>query len=351
VKVPLIYKERPLFGFDLGSNTAKVVQLRPGGKTYEVLGYGFAEYPSEALVEGIVVDPEEVAKALKPLIKQAKIGHIEATRVAISLPTAKVFTRMLQLPPMSDADLDQAIRLEAEQYVPVPITDLYIDYEITEREGDKLNVLMVAAPRAIVDSYLKLFDILGLEVMFVESSLSAVTRALVWEQAFDTPTMVADIGSHSIDLTIVDHTIRLTDTIAMGGDDLTTTLMKELKLSHEQATEIKYKFGIGPSAIQPKVVPVLTPLVRHMVDEIKRVLKYYADKQGDKQAPVGAMVLAGGSASMPGLVDYLKAELGIEIRVGDPWKNLKIGHLAAVTAHEAPMYTTAIGLALLEHKV
>lgn len=351
MKVPLIYKDRPLFGFDLGWGTAKLVQLRPTNKSYNVVGYGYAEFPADAIVEGIIVDPDEITKAVLPLLKQIKFGRIDATRVAIALPTSKVFTRMLQLPPMSEADLDQAIRLEAEQYVPVPVADLYIDYEITDHNGDKVNVLMVAAPRAVVDSYLKLFDQLNLEVIFVESSLSAVTRAVVWEQALDKPTLVADIGSHAIDLTVVDHSIRLTDTVAMGGEDLTNALVNELGIPRDQAVEIKYKFGIGPSGFQGKVVPVLTPKLRHMVDEIKRVLKYYGDHGSEKSAPVGAVVLAGGTSSMPGLADYLRAELGLDIRVSDPWKNLQAKRIQAVSKHEAPMYTTAIGLALLEDKV
>ncbi|WP_446893565.1 type IV pilus biogenesis protein PilM, partial [Acinetobacter sp. NS4_7] len=86
-------------------------------------------------------------------------GKITSKRVASALPVAKVFTRVIELPPMNPADLGAAVRLEAEQYIPVPLPDLYIDYEIIESKADQIQVLMVAAPRAIVDSYLKLFDL------------------------------------------------------------------------------------------------------------------------------------------------------------------------------------------------
>src|SRR5665647_3377429 len=119
MRVPLIYRDRPLFGFDLGSRTAKMIQLKPHGNSMLVLGYGYADFPADALVEGIVVDPQEIAKALRPLLKQMSYGRINATRAAVSLPTAKVFTRMRELPPMGTADLAQAIKFEAEQYIPV----------------------------------------------------------------------------------------------------------------------------------------------------------------------------------------------------------------------------------------
>jgi type IV pilus assembly protein PilM len=347
MRVPLIYHDRPIFGFDLGSRTAKLVQLRPGGKNMQVLGYGYANFPGEAIVEGIIVDPKEVAEALAPVMKQMSFGHISATRVAASLPVAKVFTRVLELPPMNPADLGAAVRLEAEQYIPVPLPDLYIDYEIIEQQSEHIDVLMVAAPRAIVDSYIKLFDLMNLEVSFVESSLLAVTRAIVSATVLTKPTLVADIGSNSIDLTVHDKVIRLTDTIALGGDTLTTQLVSDLGITREQANEIKFKFGLGPSGLQQKIVPSLQKPLGKICSEMKRVIKYYQDRSGDKR-PVEMIIISGGSASMPGLDEFLTAEIGLPVTIADPWAGLQLKRLQAVSKFDAPMYTTAIGLARLE---
>lgn len=347
MRVPLIYKERPIFGFDLGSRTVKILQLqRRRGKT-EVLGYGYANFTGEALVEGILADPEMVAEATRPLLKQLTFGKITANRVAISLPTGKVFTRLLKLPQMSPGDIEQAVRYEAEQYVPVPLADLYLDHQVIESTSENLSVLMVAAPRAIVDSYLKLFDLLGLEVVFAESSISSVTRANLWKNPEAEATLVADIGSHSIDITVYDHALRLTDTIAIGGEDLTAKLVKDLELTYDQANEIKYRFGIGPSGLQPKVVPALQPVLENMVREVKRIMKYYADQSGQEK-PIKTIIISGGTAAMPGLIEFLNAELGLEVKVGNAWQSLNTHHIQGVNDRDAPMYTTAIGLALLE---
>lgn len=350
MRVPLVYRDQPIFGFDLGTRTAKLIQLRPSGKNVEVQGYGYAMFPEDATVEGIIVDPQEIVTALRPLMKKMSFGTITATRVAASLPVAKVFTRVLELPPMNPADLGQAVKLEAEQYIPVPLPDLYIDYETIETGPERNEVLMVAAPRAIVDSYIKLFELLNFEVALVESSMASATRAIVAATQLNRPTLVADIGSKSIDLTVHDTVLRLTDTIAMGGDTLTQQLVKDLGVGQEQANEIKYKFGLGPSGLQPKVMASLGAPLNKMCAEMRRVIKFYQDR-GTQKRKIEAIIVGGGSASMPGFLEYMAAQINLPVIVADPWAGLDMKHLQPVSEFDAPMYTTAIGLARLEGKL
>ena len=347
MRVPLIYRNQPVFGFDLGTRTAKMIQLKPNGKGMDVLGYGYAMFPEGAAVEGIIVDPQEIVQAIKPMMKKMTYGDITAKKVVASLPVAKVFTRVLELPQMNPADLGQAVKLEAEQYIPVPLPDLYIDYEIIETGPERNEVLMVAAPRAIVDSYIKLFELLDLEVAAIESSMAAATRAIVAATQLNRPTLVADIGSTSIDLTVHDKVLRLTDTIAMGGDTLTEQLVKDLGIGREQANEIKYKFGVGPSGLQPKVMASLGAPLNKMCAEMRRVIKFYQDR-GAQKRKIEAIIVGGGSASMSGFLEYMAAQINLPVIVADPWQGLNMKHLSAVSKFDAPMYTTAIGLARLE---
>ena len=346
-RTTLIYREQPLLGFDIGTRTAKVLQVSGRGKKRQVLGYGSADFAEQAIVEGIVVDPQDIATALTPMLRNVPKGRLSARRVAASLPVAKVFTRVLNLPPMNPADLGAAVKLEAEQYIPVPLPDLYIDYEIIETQPEHIEVLMVAAPRAIVDSYVKLFEALDLDMVFLESSLSAVTRAILEATPLDQTTLVADFGSQSIDITVHDMVIRLTDTISLGGDTLTGQLQTSLGITHDQAHDIKVKFGLDKSGLQTKIQTALAAPLGTLTAEMKRVMKYYQDR-GHQDRPVQALMLAGGSASMPGLVQYLSAQLGIPVSIADPWAGLEFKHIDHVPPHEAPMYTTAIGLARLD---
>lgn len=350
---PLVYHKGSLFGIDIGSHSAKLAQVRRSGKGVEVLAYGHVDFSPEVVVEGVVVDPESLAESLKPLLAGGVSGvKFNSHKIATALPIAKGFTRILQLPPMEKGDLEEAVKLEAEQSIPVPQTDLYMDHEVigtskSEKGDMHTDVLLVAAPRAIVDSYVKLFYLLDLEIVAIEVSLMAIARTLVATQSVVGPTLIVDFGSESADLAIIDRVIRLTGTIAVGGDQITAALVKNLGITTEQANEIKYKFGVGPSGLQAKVLETIAPLLKSLTSEITKAMKYYQDRNLGRQ--ITNVLLTGGGASMPGIADYLTQNLKTaNVSVSNPWGNLITKHVKALDSLEAPMYATALGLALIE---
>ncbi len=347
LRVPLIYKDMPQFGFDIGTHTVKVVQLKRSGRKTVVQGYGSVAFPPNAIVDGVIADPQRMANSVKPILRKLAYGKLTSKRVIAGLPAAKLFTRTLQLPHMSDTDLIQAVHYEAEQYVPVPITDLYIDYEIINNVPGKeghIDVLMMAAPRVLVDSYIKLFDNLGLETAAIEANMTAVVRALLHSGDACGSTMVMDIGSISTDLTIYDNFTPLTGSVAIGGETYTQALVKTLGIRPDQADEIKIRFGVAPSGMRDKVFAALEPQLSSLSKEVKRVVKYYQDR-GDGRQKVQSMVISGGTASMPGIEQYFNAVIGLPLKIADPWKNIDRGQ-ATLDTKEGPMYATAIGLAM-----
>lgn len=347
MRVPLVYRNEPVFGLDIGSRTVKLVQLHAHGKAVNVDGYGYAAFAPDSITEGIISDPEPIAKAIKSVLEKPRAGHITARRVNLSVPVSKMFTRTLQLPlNLSPTELNEAVRLEAEQYVPVPLPDLYIDFEIiaSSKGADHVDVLMVAAPRAIIDSYIKLFDFIDLEVEAIETGLTSITRAMIRANQPERTVLIVDFGTKSADLAIYERDVRLTGTFAVGGDDITQSLVKKLGITAEQANEIKYKFGIKESGLRSKILQAIQPQLTTLTSETVKVLKYYQDRSANP-AKIDAIIMTGGSASMPGLVDYVYKSLGIPIIVGDPWIGLSVQGLAPIDKLEAPMYTTAIGLA------
>jgi type IV pilus assembly protein PilM len=350
LRVPLVYKETPLFGCDIGSHSVKVAQLGGRSQAVRVEGYGHATFPPGSVVQGIVVDPQNMAGIIAGLLAQPQSGRISAGRAAISVPVSKVFIRALKLPAMSAADLEQAVKLEVEQYVPVPVNDLYMHYEVVapaeapaKTAAKQIEVLMVAAPKAIVDSYLKVFDHLNLFVETVEMSLGAIARAMSSATLANQTTLLVDIGSESADLTIFDQIFRLTATIPVGGDLITGAIVKTLGISAAQAEEIKTKFGVSDSGLKANILTAVQGHLDTLVAEMAKAVKFYQERSQNTQK-ISSVALAGGSANMPGLVDYLNSKLGLPITIGNPWINLQ-GEPPA--AREAPMYTAAIGLALL----
>jgi len=326
----------------------KVVQLRSKGHKTEAVGFGNSYFPREAMAEGVVVKPEEMAKAVRPVLEKVNNGKISAKRVVTSIPASKVFTRTLQLPIMNDADLKQAINYEVEQYVPVPVAELYIDYDVVSRtngEEGHMDILMMAVPRTIVDSYIKMFEYLNLEIGAIESDMTAVTRALLHSGDAGDSTLIMNIGSLTSDLTIFDKFTPLTGTVPVGGEQFTNALVQKLGVKADEAKEIKIKFGIGPSGLQDKVFPALEADLQAAVKEAKRVIKYYESHDDKQQQHVESMAICGGTAQMPGIAEYFQKEVGLPLKVANPWKNLELKKSFS-QPKEAPMYTTAIGLAL-----
>jgi Tfp pilus assembly PilM family ATPase len=129
-KLPLFYKSKPLFGFDLGHGSIKIVQLDYSSKKPRLQGYGTISFDSKALKEGIVIDYDTIGNAAHSLIKDHLVGALSTKRIAASLPVLHSFSRIINLPNMDDKDIHEAVKTEAGQYIPMPLNDLYLDYQL-----------------------------------------------------------------------------------------------------------------------------------------------------------------------------------------------------------------------------
>ncbi len=349
-KVPLFYRDEPLFGFDIGYNSIKLMQIDRTSKSDRVVGYGFTTFEPKAIKNGVVVDPELVAKEVYDLITRHIVGSIDTRRVAAAVPVSKTFNRILTLPQMDRNDLDEAVRLEAEQYIPVGLDELYINYELTDSlKKDSMEVLVVAVPKSIVDSYMALFELLGLEVAMLETSISSSTRLVMHAEQTDLPTLIIDFGSISTDLSIFDTTLRVTGTIDEGGDGMTKSIAKDLNVTARQAQTIKSKHGLSVGKRQSQIRRSLEPSLDKMVGEVKRMVRFYQDRSDEKRK-LEQVIILGGGANMPGLSDYLTDKIRIPTRTADPWINLDFGNLQPPHQMEKTVYATAAGLGLIKPK-
>src|SRR5690606_9986766 len=149
---------------------------------------------------------------------------------------------------LNNKGLDEAVQLEAAQYIPIPLEDLYLDYEVVSSHDDKVEVLLVGSPRKIIDSYMKFFDLIGLEVCALETTISAASRIISKvENSQDIPTILIDLGSLSVDLTVFDKNLVVNGTIPGGGDDFSNRIGEKLNISKLEANSIKTKYGLGVS--------------------------------------------------------------------------------------------------------
>ncbi len=343
----LFYKDKPLFGLDIGFNTIKVMQLEDDKKSTTVIGYGVSKFDEKAIKDGVIVDYESIAKSATELFKKNVIGNITTRRVVATVPASKAYSRVITLPAkLKKKELDEAVKLEAAQYIPIPIEELYLDHEIVNRHDDQVEVLIVGAPRTIVDSYMKFFELIGLEVCALETTISAASRIISKvENSQDTPTILIDLGSLSVDLTVFDKNLVVNGTIPGGGDDFSNRISEKLGVSKAEANSIKTKYGLGVSKHQTEIREALKPQLDSLVKEIRRVVRYYEERT-DGKSTIGQIITMGGGSNMPGLVDYMTDNLRIATRMCNFWSSFQTDDLQPPSEAEKSLYVTVAGTAI-----
>lgn len=350
--IPNFFHDKPLFGLDIGHGSLKVMQVTPrppktAAKDFRprVTGYGFTTFDKAALKDGIVVQPEIIAKAARELFRQSVIGDITTRRVSLAIPAYRIFTRSLSLPKLKPNELDEAVQLEAEQYIPVQLEELYLDYEVVKQTADTTELFMVAVPKTIADSYLDLAQIMGLETVLIEPTLSSSGRLFSLDPQSDIASIIIDFGSQSSDISIFDKHILVTGTVQGGGENFTNSIKEQLGVSLQEAGLIKTRYGLGLSKQQAAIKQTLEPTLKQIVKEIRRMIRYYEEHYGSER-PIGQIVALGGGANMPGLNDYLTESLRLAVRHSDPWQYLDYKGLQLPAAADKPMYATVAGLSL-----
>jgi type IV pilus assembly protein PilM len=355
-KIPNFYHEKPLFGLDIGHGSIKAMQLaedpaKAGAKNYrpKVIGYGFTTFDTAAQADGVIVQPETIAKATYELFRHHLIGDITTRRVALAIPAYRTFTRSMSLPKLKANELAEAVNLEAEQYISTPLEELYLDYEVTRQTADKTELFVVAVPKNIVDSYLELAQILGLETVLIEPTLSSTARLFSLDDRTNIATLIIDFGSLSSDISIFDRHVMVTGTVQSGGYSFTNSIKKTLGVSLQEAAAIKSRYGLGVSKKQADIKRAIEPSLQEIVKEIRRMLRYYEERYGSSR-PVEQIITLGGGANMPGLSDYLTNAMRIPVRHTDPWQYLNYKGFQPPAGADKPMYATVAGLSLAHSK-
>ncbi len=351
-KIPNFFHDKPLFGLDIGHSSIKVMQSvePPPGAALKnhhprIMGYGYADFDKAAQQDGVVVHPEIIAEAAFNLFKSNLIGDITSRRAAIAIPSYRSFTRSLQLPKLQPSELQEAVELEAEQYISAPLEELYLDYEVVKQSNETTELFVVAVPRVIVDSYLELAQIMGLETVLIEPTLSSSGRLFSLDVYSSEPALIIDFGAQSSDISIFDKQTLVIGTVQGGGANFTSYIKNKLGVTSQEAAMIKTRYGLGVSKKQDDIKQALEPTLEQIVKEIRRMMRYYEERYG-LERPISQIINIGGGANMPGLSEYFTEALRLAVRHTDPWQYFNYKGLQPPSAADRPMYATVAGLSL-----
>ncbi len=334
------------FGLDFGSSSIKACQATVlGTKNYTVTSVGLASNTAGSLEFGDQVVTTKLQPVVKKLLEETKIRD---RRVVVSIPESRVYSRIVSMPAMSDAELSSAIQWEAEQFVPVPVADVEVDYSIV-RPADphasdkKMLVYLVAAPKKYLQSLVDFLLSCGLDPIAVESEMVATTRALTFGVA-PTSTLIVHMGALSTVLAIVDGvTLTFSYVTTVGGVALTRALSQSLSIPLPQAEEYKRTYGLDAAQLEGKVRKSLLVVVEQIASEMRKAIEYHATANKSR---VSRIVLSGGGAYLPDFTTYFSQAFGgTEVAVADPFATAKPGR-GVIIPRERAVYTVAAGLAL-----
>lgn len=348
----MFYQDKPLFGLDIGHSTIKVMQIdsRPG-KVPRVVGYGAGKYSPQAISSGVITDFKSINDSLYELFDKNLVGAVTTHRVACTIPTSRTFSRPMKLPPLNDGEIADAVSLEVEQYIPIPRANLYVDYEILSRNDEGTELLMMAIPKEIVDSYMKLLTAVGLEPVAMEPTMNAAARLFgAADPSHTAPSILLDFGSVAVDAAVFDQTMFVNTTISGGSDTITELIAKGLGISTQEAYVLKNKFGISYSEQQADIKKAINPLLQNLVREMQKLARYYNDRAAAVHHEIAQVITIGGGANMPGLSEYLSSELKLPTRMLDPWHQIDFGELPPPSELDRSMYITVAGESLLNPK-
>lgn len=336
-------------GVDLGQSAIKLVKIErvKSDAPIHILTASAVPTPPSGLNSDSTNDQELVAIALRKLFKDARVGMKE---VNIALSESYVFTRVIELPLLSDSELESAIRWQAEQYIPLPLSEVTMDHTVLARPKDskgKMQVLLVAAPLRIIERTLKILELSDLTPVALETEIIASARTYSAFHTDETTTMIVDSGSVTTDISVISGgTLLFTHTTSLAGEAVTRTIASAFNFERAQAEEYKKVYGLDEVHFQGKVRTTILPIINSIVEEIRKSVAFYQEKNPTK--PIKSIVLSGGTSLLPGLVGHVTNILGIEVRLGNPWEGVVINESSIITVppHDAPIFGVAMGLSL-----
>lgn len=338
-----------VLGLDITSSSVKLIELSKSGGKYRVESYMVRPLPANAVVEKNVNDVDAVAETIRKVVAQAKP---RTTEVACAVAGSAVITKMIEMPAdLNDQGLEAQITLEADQYIPYPLEEVALDFQVlgpSEMVPDQVDVLLAACRQENVESRQHAIEEAGLHARIVDVEVFALERAfqLIAEQLEDMGEQVvaiADIGATMLTLSVlVDNKTIYTREQLFGGRQVTEEIQRRYGLSNEEAGMAKKQGGL-PEDYEAEI---LLPFKEALVQQISRSLQFFFSSS--QYNYIDQLVLVGGVAAMEGIAEDVEEKLGMPTMVANPFAGMSISNKVntVALANDAPAMMIAVGLAL-----
>lgn len=344
-----LFKRKELLGLDLGSNSIKLVQLNSGKHGWQLVKLGIAYLPPEAIVDGSIIDSMTVADTIRGLVKEHG-GTVKS--VASALTGHSVIIKKVSLPVMSEEDLAESIQWEAEQYIPFPVADVNIDFQIlgveTETSG-QMDVMLVAVKKDVINDYVNVIKDAGLEPAVIDVDSFALENMLEVNYTLEPNENVAvvNVGASITVLSILAGGVTVfTRAIPMGGNQFAEEIQKALNISFKDAESVK--LGQAVEGVDVALVePIMARLADKLAVEIKRSIEFFLG--GSAGTYVNRIFLSGGASRSKGLHSTIEERCAIPVEMINPFQNITCNEKnfdPDYLSEMAPSFAVGLGLAM-----
>lgn len=342
----------PVIGLDIGTSAVRAAQVGSGRSGRTLASFGQVPLPPGAVADGEIRDAAAVSDAITQLWKRAKL---KSKRAVIGVANQRVVVRQVDLPFLEEKEFRSSLRFQVADHIPMSADDAELDFQIiedfmTESGEHMMRVLLVAAARDMVESFVGVATSAGLSPVGVDLTPFAVARAVSssarGEMGVGGAEAVVDVGAGVTNI-VVHHNgePRFVRILLVGGDDATGSLAKELDLSFEEAEAVKFDLGRGVGS--PEALGVLRERVTALVEEVRGSIDYYLS-QDDSEA-ITSIIVTGGGSLTPGLAEQLETVSGLQVQRGTSLADMNIAR-SGLTQEQAvqiePVAAAAVGLAI-----
>ncbi|MEK7537229.1 MAG: type IV pilus assembly protein PilM [Patescibacteria group bacterium] len=342
-----LFGSKSVLGVDLGTAGIKIAELSRSGDRFELKNYGLLDFSVKESAgaplsgAGVKISDDLLIGGLRDLLNRIK----PSTKDAIaSISSFLTFATVIEMPYLSAKDLEKAIPFEARKYIPIPLSEVVLDWSIINvkefSQHPNVEIFLAAVPKNEAERYKNIFLSAGLNIKALELENIALSRVLIGDD--NSPLAVVNFGGRSTSIIIIDKGFeRVSRNYELGGFEVTKALSVSLGISFERAEELKKKEGLKGSS---PFAEAAAPLIDMIIFEAKKTIANYEES---KKTKIAKIILTGGQSQMPGLKEYFGQKIGKEILISDPLKKVSFTSALEDTLRSiGPSLAVALGLAM-----
>jgi type IV pilus assembly protein PilM len=308
------------FGLDIGTSAVRVVQAGSSGSIKSLQHYGYAPIDAALTLSESKADQQKVVQIIRDLLAQSRIT---TKNVAVGIPSQRVFTTVVDIDRLAADELAKTIRFQADSLIPTPLAESKIDWALigdSPVDQTKVEVLLSSVPNNYVENQLDMLESIGLNVIAFEPDNLALTRAMLAPDSA-APQMVVDISNRSTDIVVTVNGIpRLTRSIPTGSEAIIRAAMQNLNIDEKQAQQFVFKFGLTKEKLEGQVYQAIISTVELIIAEIDKSLKFFQTRYTGSK--IERITVTGGASALPEFPIYLANKYGVNIEIGNAWRNL-----------------------------